>query len=205
MHCFADDQLEFANGFQLLHATYIVERFLEQLRRRNCNFHIVFFSENSAASIPPHVHQSPLPKYRLAREAILQHLQQNAPKVFPSIQVRCFDTYNCPEFEDYLTLEGVYFIMCHDGAFSSHSGHDRALHGSLEESEDLKVLSDGTSDTDSDETFDSALTSFWPNRVTLRSMIHWFVAHGFNISLLNSLECRDTKVSTECPPSLAQF
>ncbi|KAI3082951.1 hypothetical protein CBS147353_2546 [Aspergillus niger] len=196
LHCFADDQLEFANGFQLLHATYIVERFLEQLRRRNCNFHIVFFSENSAASIPPHVHQSSLPKYRLAREAILQHLQQNAPKVFPSIQVRCFDTYNCPEFEDYLTLEGVYFIMCHDGAFSSHSGHDRALHGSLEESEDLKVLSDGTSDTDSDETFDSALTSFWPNRVTLRSMIHWFVAHGFNISLLNSLECRDTKVFT---------
>ncbi|GAT25235.1 DEAD/DEAH box helicase [Aspergillus luchuensis] len=87
LHCFADDQLDFSNGFQLLHATYIVERLLAQLRQRNCNFHIVFFGNNSGASIPPHADESSLPKYRLAREAILQHLQQNAPKAFPSMQV----------------------------------------------------------------------------------------------------------------------
>lgn len=194
MHCFADDQLDFSNGFQLLHATYIVERLLAQLRQRNCNFHIVFFADNSGASIPPHADESSLPKYRLAREAILQHLQQNAPKAFPSMQVKCFDTYNCSDFEEYLTSEGVYFIMCHDGAFSNPSGHDRAFGRALEEPE--KVLSEDSSDSGCDETFDSALSSFWTNRVTFRSMIHWFIAHGFNISLLNSLECRDTKVSS---------
>ncbi|GLA84308.1 hypothetical protein AtubIFM56815_008520 [Aspergillus tubingensis] len=194
LHCFADDQLDFSNGFQLLHATYIVERLLAQLRQRNCNFHIVFFAENSMASIPPHADESSLPKYRLAREAILQHLQQNAPKAFPSMQVRCFDTYNCSDFEEYLTSEGVYFIMCHDGAFSSSSGHDRAFGRALEDPE--KVLSDDSSDSGCDEMSDNTLPSFWTNRITLRSMIHWFVAHGFNISLLNSLECRDTKVFT---------
>ncbi|OJZ84331.1 hypothetical protein ASPFODRAFT_82687 [Aspergillus luchuensis CBS 106.47] len=194
LHCFADDQLDFSNGFQLLHATYIVERLLAQLRQRNCNFHIVFFGNNSGASIPPHADESSLPKYRLAREAILQHLQQNAPKAFPSMQVRCFDTYNCSDFEEYLTSEGVYFIMCHDGALSSPSGHDRAFGRALEDPE--KVLSEDSSDSGCDETFDSALPSFWTNRVTLRSMIHWFIAHGFNTSLLNSLECRDTKVFT---------
>ncbi|RAK85618.1 DEAD/DEAH box helicase [Aspergillus costaricaensis CBS 115574] len=194
LHCFADDQLDFSNGFQLLHATYIVERLLAQLRQRNCNFHIVFFADNSEASIPPHADELLLPKYRLAREAILQHLQQNVPKAFPSMQVRCFDTYNCSDFEKYLTSEGVYFIMCHDGAISSSSGHDRAFGRALEDPE--KVLSEDSSDSGCDETFDSALSSFWTNRVTLRSMIHWFIAYGFNISLLNSLECRDTKVYT---------
>ena len=32
------------DGFQLLHAVYTVEAFLETLVRRLCNFHIVFFS-----------------------------------------------------------------------------------------------------------------------------------------------------------------
>lgn len=31
------------DGFQLLHAVYVVERFLENLVKRKCNFHIVFF------------------------------------------------------------------------------------------------------------------------------------------------------------------
>jgi SOS-response transcriptional repressor LexA len=31
-------------------------------------------------------------------------------------------------------------------------------------------------------------------KITMRSMIHWFICQGYNISLLNSLECRDTKV-----------
>ncbi|GKZ23205.1 hypothetical protein AbraIFM66951_000706 [Aspergillus brasiliensis] len=190
LHCFANDQLDFTKSFQLLHATYIVERLLAELRRRNCNFHIVFFAENSPVSIPPYAPELSLPKYRLAREAILQHLQQNAPKAFPSMQVRCFDTYDCSEFENYLASEGVYFVMCHDGAFSGHGGHDR------EDYKDLEVLSDDSSDGGSDDTFDNEQPPVWPNRFTLRSMIHWFVAHGFNISLLNSLECRDTKVFT---------
>ncbi|KAL2799754.1 hypothetical protein BJX66DRAFT_292571 [Aspergillus keveii] len=40
-----------------------------------------------------------------------------------------------------------------------------------------------------------AVSELSPARVIMRSMIHWFVCNGYNISLLNSLECRDTKVS----------
>lgn len=32
-----------SDGFQLLHAVYVVERFLENLVKRHCNFHIAFF------------------------------------------------------------------------------------------------------------------------------------------------------------------
>ena len=31
------------DGFQLLHAVYIVETFLGNLIKRGCNFHLVFF------------------------------------------------------------------------------------------------------------------------------------------------------------------
>ena len=31
-------------------------------------------------------------------------------------------------------------------------------------------------------------------RHLLRSNIHWFVLHGYNVATLNSLECRDSKV-----------
>jgi hypothetical protein len=31
------------DGFQLLHSVYVVERFLENLTKRHCQFHIAFF------------------------------------------------------------------------------------------------------------------------------------------------------------------
>ncbi|PWY75483.1 DEAD/DEAH box helicase [Aspergillus heteromorphus CBS 117.55] len=196
LHCFSDDQLQFSRGLQLLHSTYIVERFLAQLHQRNCNFHIVFFSENSSASIPPHVDAQSRPKYRLAREAVLQHLLHNAPQAVPSLQVRCFDRYDSQEFKDYLVSLGAYFLMCHDGAFAE-------LFRQLKDTpdpEDLQMSSDDeSSDDDSDDSSDDSsedTPKLWPTRLTLRSMIHWFICHGYNISLLNSLECRDTKVIT---------
>lgn len=33
----------FADGFQLLHAVYAVECFLANLKKRKCNFHLIFF------------------------------------------------------------------------------------------------------------------------------------------------------------------
>lgn len=35
--------LSLADGFQLLHAVYAVECFLANLKKRKCNFHLVFF------------------------------------------------------------------------------------------------------------------------------------------------------------------
>ncbi|PYI11968.1 DEAD/DEAH box helicase [Aspergillus sclerotiicarbonarius CBS 121057] len=194
LHCFTDDQLDFSRGLQLLHATYIVERFLAQLHQRNCNLHIVFFSEHSDVSIPPHVDKASKPKYRLAREAILQHLLQNAPKAVPSMQVKCFDKYDGQDFRNYLAAEGVYFMMCHDGASIERNQHHKGLAKSVGDPEDLRMSSD---DDDSDVGSEiDAPPTIWQTSIVLRSMIRWFIAHRFNISLLNSLECRDTKVFT---------
>ncbi|RAK96957.1 putative DEAD/DEAH box helicase [Aspergillus ibericus CBS 121593] len=194
LHCFTDDQHDFSKGLQLLHATYIVERFLAQLRQRNCNIHIVFFSEHSDVSIPPHADKASKPRYRLAREAILQHLLQNAPKAVPYMEVKCFEKYDKQDFEDYLAAEGVYFMMCHDGALIEPNQHHRILAKPVGNPHGPRMSSD---DDDSDGDFDVDVPSAtWSTSIALRSMIRWFIAHRFNISLLNSVECRDTKVFT---------
>ena len=46
LRAFEDDRLDFDPGFQILHAIYNVERFLAELIRRKCKFHIVFFDSN---------------------------------------------------------------------------------------------------------------------------------------------------------------
>lgn len=40
-----------AGGFQLLHAVYAVECFLANLRKRKCNFHLVFFEGTICAPL----------------------------------------------------------------------------------------------------------------------------------------------------------
>ncbi|KAK1910608.1 hypothetical protein P3342_008487 [Pyrenophora teres f. teres] len=42
LQCFTDPHLDFDPGFQLLHAAYAVEKFLQGLVSRGCNFHIAF-------------------------------------------------------------------------------------------------------------------------------------------------------------------
>jgi hypothetical protein len=39
-------------GFQLLHAVYVVERFLENLVKRHCQFHIAFFEGIPESNLP---------------------------------------------------------------------------------------------------------------------------------------------------------
>ncbi|KAI9764046.1 MAG: hypothetical protein M1840_008922 [Geoglossum simile] len=118
-HCFEDSKIDFEDGFQLLHAAYEVERFLESLVRRLCNFHIVFFNTNERLCVPP----SGFPHkrfYRLARSVILRHLTTNLPKSHPNIEIHHFPSIYDPAFNEYLKSSGVYFVMCHDGAVQTH-------------------------------------------------------------------------------------
>ncbi|PLB45008.1 DEAD/DEAH box helicase [Aspergillus steynii IBT 23096] len=188
LHCLSEDQLDFSPGFQLLHATYLVERFLAQLYQRKCNFHIVFFAQHAEACVPPHAAADDKSKYLLAREAILQHLTEHLPRVASSIQVRSFDAYECSDFRGYLSSVGAYFLMCHDGAFSG-----------------LQPLKDESSeDEDEDEGEEYYVSPGEPivdvaspirhTSILLRKMILWFVSNGYNIALISMLECRDTKV-----------
>ncbi|KAL2843924.1 DEAD/DEAH box helicase [Aspergillus pseudoustus] len=165
LQCFSDSALDFSNGLPILHVTSLVEKFLANLHQRNCVFHIVFFADNAQACIPAHTSSESWPKYHLAREAILQHLVQNLSTAVSAIRIMCFEDYWSEEFEEYLRSTGAYFLMCHDGT--------------------APVGAQGC-------TAESSQT--WSAKIIMRSMIHWFICHGYNISILNSLECRDTKV-----------
>ena len=56
-----------------------------------------------------------LPKYLLAREVVIQHLQRNTPAEV-SVAVRRFDSFQSGAFDSFLVSSGTYFIMCHDGS-----------------------------------------------------------------------------------------
>lgn len=71
LQCFSDNQIDFDEGFQLLHATYTVERFLAQLHRRSCNFHVVFFKDHAHGCIPPGI----VPEVCALRRIIAKTLQ----------------------------------------------------------------------------------------------------------------------------------
>lgn len=80
--------------------------------------------------------------------------------------------------------------MCHDGAFAEKE----------EENISSSEYSNSESETDHDELEDNKAAVSAQKatfRAGLRRMIYWFITHGCNVSLINSLEFRDTKV---CKP-----
>ena len=134
LHCFDDAQLDFDPGFQLLHATYAVEKFLHGLVARRCNFHIAFFEQHRELCVPHWATSSNREKYLLARAAIIRHLQVNLRSTHPSIEVHIFPSVRSPAFTQYLEATDLYFVMCHDGASSMLA--KRNLHSADNTTED---------------------------------------------------------------------
>lgn len=137
----------------------------------------------------------------LARESIIQHLQSNIGAKAPPIEVKVFDSYLSNDFKSYLAASGAYFIMCHDGAFADVELEDGSNASSDDEddsSDENSGISDDEDDQDSDDSSEEDMSQVSSNgtrhAIGFRSMINWFVCIGYNIALLNSLECRDTKV-----------
>lgn len=116
LECLSDETLDFSPGFQLLHATYLVEKFLEKLCQRDCNFNVVFFDNHRELCIPGSASPDDRVKYLLARECIIQHLDQNVSDVYPTLQLKRFESHVSSDFKSYLVASGAYFFMCHDGA-----------------------------------------------------------------------------------------
>ncbi|KAJ5499011.1 Helicase C-terminal [Penicillium expansum] len=191
LECFSNEKLDFNPGFQVLHATYLVEKLLQKLQQRKCFFEVVFFDENASLCIPKGVHRDLHARYLLAREAIIQHLI--SVRVHPSrfFQALRFDSFQSDEFKAHLISSGAYLFMCHDGAFTEQNNDDAA--SDLDNS-DSESDSD-TSDLEDDDQKGSFVDKRGEiSRFKLRAMIYWFVVHGYNLALLNSLEFRDTKV-----------
>lgn len=168
-YAFSDPNLDFVDGFQMLHASYLVENFLGHLKQRKCNFHIVFFEDHPDMSIPSTAPKSNNSKYALARIAITRHLQVNLPSAHPDIKIHVFPSIHDKGFATYLDEAGMYFMMCHDGAVAHHSPNE-----------------DTPRDTDRES----------HKKTLFRTRIMSFIKSGYNVALINGLEYRDTKVMT---------
>jgi hypothetical protein len=113
--CFSDERIDFQHGFQMLHAVFVVERFLESLVKRHCQFHVVFFDQHKNFCIPPRTSTSCRPRYLLARSIVIRHLQDRLPKS-SGVQIYVFGSIQTKEFDEYLAASPIHFVMAHDGA-----------------------------------------------------------------------------------------
>ncbi|KAL2701010.1 hypothetical protein AAEP93_007829 [Penicillium crustosum] len=191
LECFSNEKLDFNPGFQVLHATYLVEKLLQKLQQRKCFFEVVFFAENASLCIPKGVHRDLHARYLLAREAIIQHLVSVRVQPSQFFQALRFDSFQSDEFKAHLISSGAYLFMCHDGAFSEQNNDDTA---SDIDSSDSESDSDDSDFKDDDQKGTFVDKRGEISRFKFRAMIYWFVVHGYNLALANSLEFRDTKV-----------
>ncbi|KAJ9659560.1 hypothetical protein H2201_007309 [Coniosporium apollinis] len=203
LNAFSDDKLDFTDGFQLLHAVYNVENFLQNLLRRKCNFHVAFFDEHEECCIPPFTPSEDKDKYLLARAAIIRHLQKNIGMTQSRLSIKTFSSVDCSAFAKYLEQTGLYFIMCHDGAVPVSKAANQVEDVSEDSDEDLADSDDDDSededsedDATSQEDSDDEATEDVPGKNVLRHMIFWCIRRGYNVALVNGLEWRDTKVIT---------
>jgi hypothetical protein len=181
LQCFSDPHIDFDPGYQLLHASYVVEKFLQGLVSRACNFHIAFFDEHQDLCIPQDAPPSLSEKYLLARAAIIRHLKVNLSDVLPEIQISVFASTSSDAFAEYLRTTDIYFVLCHDGASFTDSRKRMILQ------KDLDSLQN--EDKNLQERHDQYKASF-------RSFIYSMMQRGYSAALVNGLEWRDTKAVT---------
>lgn len=181
LHCFSDKHLDFDSGFQLLHASYTVEKFLHGLVSRRCNFHLAFFDDDQELCIPLESSDANSEKYLLARSAIIRHLQVNLQNVHPDIEIHRFTSLSSNAFTEYLKVTDIYFVLCHDGASFKDLQKRTILH------KDLTALQA------EDDSLSKPQKS---HKASFRTIIYALMQRGYSTALVNGLEWRDTKVET---------
>lgn len=164
------------DGFQLLHAVYAVERFLQGLLQRKCVFHLVFFETHKELCIPRATPLASRNNYLLARAIVIRHLQVHLPVSHPTVKIYTFSSVLDSVFQDYLKASGAYFIMTHDGANPSPLNQDPQL-----KRQEFNV--------------ESIAREEFRRRVMFRTTIFAMIDQGYNIALIDGLEWMDTKVS----------
>ncbi|CAI6308174.1 unnamed protein product [Periconia digitata] len=181
LYCFADEHIDFNQGFQLLHATWAVERFLQDLIKRRCQFHIAFFDQYRELCVPSFVSdEGNKEKYLLARAAIIRHLRANLPSIHPEIDVKVFESVSSDAFANYLREVEFFFVLAHDGALPEALRRRHLLQKNL--------------DTLQDEVHDEANQHELQTKTAFRQIIHWFMSGGMSIALINGTQFQDTKV-----------
>jgi hypothetical protein len=181
LQCFSDPHLDFSSGYQLLHASYAVEKFLQGLVSRCCNFHIAFFDDDQDLCVPQDASPAISDKYLLAREAIIRHLKVNLPEVVPDVEIHSFPSASSNSFTEYLKNTDIYFVLCHDGA-SFTDIRKRMIH-----QKDLDALQG------EDRSLQERHQQY---KAAFRTFIYSMMQRHYSAALINGLEWRDTKVVT---------
>jgi hypothetical protein len=83
--------------------------------------------ENAELCIPPGTAGAHRSRYLLVRSIIKRHLAIHLPDAHPNLQVNVFPTLKSPEFQDYLRLCPIHFVMAHDGSPKSITSAPRVL------------------------------------------------------------------------------
>ncbi|KAI5803279.1 DEAD/DEAH box helicase-like protein [Peziza echinospora] len=180
-HVLGDELIDMNDGFQLLHAVYTVERFLSDLEKRTCSFHVVFFESHQTLSVPETIPLSRVNKYLLTRACLIQHLDRFS-EASSNKSVFHFSSPQDAAFTEYLSEFRPYFVLAHDGARVKRAG-------AIADAEDgLKRHLDAE-----EQVF---LGFIWD-----------IMGRGYTVGLVNEVEFEDSKVFTLIAPpqKLATF
>ncbi|KAF3922981.1 hypothetical protein ABW20_dc0102888 [Dactylellina cionopaga] len=91
-----------------------MEKFLNNLKQRGCNFHIVFFESHKFLSFNHSKAETERAfRFILIREAFIRHLQRSLSADNP-VKVHHFSSMNDVDFGKYLAESKPYFCMAHD-------------------------------------------------------------------------------------------
>lgn len=120
-----------ADGFQVLHAVFAVEKFLSNLHKRGCDFDIVFFRNLRNLCVPSGISSENGYKCQLTRTILIRHLTRYAAEAFQNgsrAVVHEFESIESEEFAAYLHRLPVHFILCHEGDGESESDSIQLRH-----------------------------------------------------------------------------
>ncbi|OHE94806.1 DEAD/DEAH box helicase [Colletotrichum orchidophilum] len=126
-HCLATANVDYAVGFQLLHAVHAIEVFLAKLKERGCYFHILWFNSHQDLTTPPDSPKKQSYKYLLTRAVAIEHLR--SPELRPgtapddsgikSPMSFVFPSITSPEFLQYTNHHRFHFVMMSHGSSSN--------------------------------------------------------------------------------------
>lgn len=83
--------------------------------------------------------------------------------------------------------------MRHDGALGERRLDQAESDESDSEADSELEDSDDNADDADDEDFEMSPSEL-RSKAGFRSMIHWFICQGYNVALVNTVKCRDTRV-----------
>lgn len=117
---FGDERLDFSSGFQILHAVYLVERFLQAMLTRRCNFHLAFFDDHKLLCVPNRCTEDIKNRFLLCRAIIIRHFFDRMTEQYPGVKILKFASITDNLFETYMDTAGLHFVMLNDGALASN-------------------------------------------------------------------------------------